>query len=206
MDIGLGYDEGYRKSDTLWGKKPSKHVVKACNLVNKKNICLDLGCGEGKNSAYASQYFDKIVAVDGSQIAIYKAHLLFPNIDRVIWLKDEAIHFLNVDDKIYDLIICTGMTHCLSSKQEFEYVINKCFEKLNKHGFFVFSSFNSREQNLSGHEINFYPLLLDHNKIIAHLKSVGFSLIDATDKNLIDSHPHIGIEHVHSITRVLCKT
>jgi len=206
MNIGFGYDEGYRRSTTLWGKTPSNNVVKACSLSIKKKLCLDLGCGEGKNSAYAAQHFEKVIAVDGSNIAIQKAQLLFPNINRVIWVKDEATNFLNVDNNIYDLIICTGMIHCLRNKQEFYGVINRCFEKLNKSGFFVFSSFNSREQNLEGHEKNFSPLLLDHNAIVCHLKFAGFSCTDVTDTNLIDYHQHIGIEHVHSITRVLCKT
>lgn len=204
--LGYGYDEGYRKCAILWGIRPSQYVVDVCKYIPRREYGLDLGCGEGKNAVYvASAGFKIVLAVDGSSEAIHKARLLFPNERSIEWVREDAEIFLRRDVRRYDLIICNGMSHCLPNDQKFQLIIQECRDRLRKPGYLVFSAFNSRNQDLSGHEEGFFPLLLSHAEIVNYLRAAGFELIRISDTDLIDNHAHIGIEHVHSITRAICK-
>ena len=202
-DLGFGYDIGYRNG-LLWRRLPAKHVVKACETVKSPALCLDLGCGEGKNAVFVASLGIDVVAVDGSQFALQNARKFSGEIRNIEWLHCEANAFLKQDIRSYELIICTGIAHCVSNASILADLLMLCSRKIKPAGFFVFSSFNERRQDLSGHEKDFSPLLLPHLQLLVMIAQAGLSVVDSSDDDIDDLHPHIGIRHVHSITRALC--
>jgi 2-polyprenyl-3-methyl-5-hydroxy-6-metoxy-1,4-benzoquinol methylase len=201
--LGFGYDLGYQRCPNLWGRDPAGYVVDACADLPLGARVLDLGCGEGKNAAYAATRGHHVVAVDGSSRALANANQLFAGVDGVEWRHSEASVFLRQDARQYELIICTGLLHCLPDEISAHTVIDLCSAHLHPSGIFVFSAFNSRRQELFGHEPGFCPLLLPHENLVAAIEMAGLTILKVTDSDLLDIHPHIAIEHIHSITRVV---
>ncbi len=203
-ELGFGYDIGYRQGK-LWRRFPAQHVIKACQNIHPPALCLDLGCGEGKNAAYVASLGIDVIGVDGSYYAIKNAKEFCGVESNIEWRNCEASHFLKTDVRTFDLIVSTGMAHCLQDIAELVEVINLCRLKLKERGTFVFSCFNDRYQDFSGHESGFSPLVLPHAELLDIISQANFSVVESRDDNIDDLHPHIGVPHAHSLTRVICK-
>jgi hypothetical protein len=63
-------------------------------------------------------------------------------------------------------------------------------------------AFNSRSQDLRAHP-GFRPTLLDHASY--ERAFCGWNLIESSDRDLVERHPHNDIEHSHSLTRILAQ-
>ncbi len=201
--LGFGYDEGYRRCPNLWGLAPARQVVEACARFASPVEALDIGCGEGKNTAYVARLGHHVLAVDGSLAALRNANELFGAVAGVRWVHSEALAFLRSCPRQFQLIICTGVVHCMPDDQSAEHLVALLAERLCGGGHLVLSSFNDRRQDLFGHEPGFRPLLRSHAELLQSLVRGGFAICSSSDTDLQDLHPHIGIAHVHSITRVL---
>lgn len=196
-----GYDKGYYESERFWGDHPASMVMKAAELLeNTKHVrCLDLGCGTGKNAIYLSKKGFSVLACDSSYYAIQEAKMLS---NRVEWQIEDA-RKIHLEECIYDLIVMTGMLHCLYTETEVTSVINKAKAATKPGGYHVVSVFNDRCQDLSGHSADFHPILLSHQSYLDNYK--GWNIIAETDSDLPDIHPNLGIRHKHSITRILVQ-
>lgn len=196
-----GYDKGYFESERFWGDHPASMVMKAAELLeNIRDVhCLDLGCGTGKNAIFLSKKGLSVTACDSSYYAIMEARTLS---DQVKWLIRDA-RKINLGDRYYDLIVMTGILHCLSTEAEVYSVIDKAKDATKAGGYHVVSVFNDRDQDLKGHLDDFHPILLSHQNYLDRYK--GWIIIAETDSDLPDIHPNLGIKHKHSITRILAQ-
>lgn len=200
-----GYDEGYTSVKQFWGAKPAELVVYCVELLkpdyNRNGIiqCLDLGCGHGKNAIYLRNQGYSVDAIDSSYYCIREAKT-----------QDSEINWINQDIRKvtppigkYDLVVMTGCLHCLATKEEVYGVIKAMKDATKVGGYHVLSSFNSKEQDMSGHSITFHPILLAHEEY----KSLylDWDIITETSNVQEDLHPHNGILHRHSITRILAR-
>lgn len=198
-----GYDNGYKKCPCFWGDHPGSLLIELEGFIQSfENLkVLDIGCGEGKNSIYLAK---KGCMVDGFEVSSYaleNAKTLCEEHENIKLFKKDVTK-INYPNNHYDIIISYGLFHCLASKKEVELLIKKTFSSLKKNGFYVLCSFNSRKQDLSGHE-NFDPLLLDHSEYVNFFE--GQTIISSTDTDLFETHPHNNIPHVHSMTRIIIK-
>lgn len=196
-----GYDKGYFESERFWGDHPASMVMKAAEfLEDTENVrCLDLGCGTGKNSMFLSKKGFSVLACDSSYYAIQEAKMLS---DKVEWQIQDARKIL-LGDCLFDLVVMTGMLHCLCTETEVTDVINKAKAATKPGGYHVVSVFNKRCQDFSGHPADFHPILLSHQSYLDNYKD--WNIIAETDSDLPDIHPNLGIRHKHSITRMLVQ-
>lgn len=198
-----GYDEGYTTTEQFWGNKSAKFVQEAADMLKQQNInnavCLDLGCGHGKNAIYLAEKGFKVTGIDVSYYSIKEARKLSSLVE---W-KVRDMKKIKCEEDKYDLVILTGSLHCLSTIDEVINVVGNVKLSTKIGGYNVISVFNNEIQDLSGHSSKFKPLLLGHDEYVDLYKD--WKIIENSNTVLEDEHPHNKIKHRHSITRLLVQ-
>ena len=196
-----GYDLGYRSCPCFWGDKPGSLISSLENiLVFNGLFVLDLGCGEGKNAFYLAESGAKVTAVDCSDAAITNANAHFSHQNVTYSVADART--VQFSDEVFDVSIAYGLLHCFGSAEEIRAVVSKIKSSTKRGGYLVLCSFNDRDQDLSAHP-GFSPFLAPHSFYVDLFSD--WELVECTDQNLHETHPHNGIPHHHSLTRIICR-
>lgn len=198
-----GYDEGYSAVPCFWGEDPGSLVKQFLEGHSVEGgVILDLGCGEGKNANAFVTAGATAIAVDCSLDAITNGKSVFGD-DTIDWRIEDATSFTaSQSDGIYDVVVAYGLLHCMKSEAEADALINDV-KRLTKHGgAVILVAFNDRSQDLSAHP-GFEPLLLPHDWYAAKFSNWQTEIL--TDTDLHETHPHNGILHHHSLTRLIAK-
>lgn len=198
-----GYDIGYKSCACFWGREPGsivKHLVH--HIGNVTELCvLDAGCGEGKNAIYLAERGALVRAIDVSELALSNAQRAWKDTEKVKW-EQADIRSTPLQDEAYDIVIAYGLTHCLLSEQEIESTVTRLQRATRVGGYNVFCSFNIRSQDLAAHP-GLAPCLVPHEFFLSLYSQ--WSILVATDADLIEVHPHNDIKHTHSLTRILAQ-
>jgi tellurite methyltransferase len=198
-----GYDDGYTACDCFWGNEPGSYVRKMVEVFG--NISglriLDIGCGEGKNAAFLAEKGAEVTAIDISSLAIERAKRIHTALN-VEWVCADATT-LAPPAQYFDVVVAYGLFHCLHSGLEIASLHHKLFNATKLGGRHVVCCFNDRSHDLSAHP-NFDPCLLPHG-FYAGLYGRGWTLENVSDQDLFETHPHNGIPHHHSLTRILAR-
>jgi len=199
-DIDGGYNKGYESVCCFWGTDPGTLVVAALEDFNLRDCSrvLDLGCGEGKNSAAFARLGCRVDAVDCSFSGLQNGIKAFP-IEGIRWIQSD-VRDLRPPSQDYDLIICYGLFHCLNTEQEVSLLIKNVQAWTRAGGRNILCAFNDGPHDLSAHP-EFSPLLLSHRWYKS--KYSDWRLVVCSDSLLKETHPHNGIPHYHSMTRIL---
>ncbi|PWU08166.1 MAG: class I SAM-dependent methyltransferase [Verrucomicrobia bacterium] len=196
------YDLGYLASNCFWGRDPGRLVRSLQKYVTDFSgvRVLDAGCGEGKNAAFLAQRGALVRAVDISEAALANGQSAFGAISGIQWELSD-VRTMNITDK-YDIVIAYGLLHCLASAGEITDTVRILQSATKDSGYNILCAFNSRAQDLSAHP-GFAPTLLDHDALLAYYK--GWRILEASDSDLTEVHPHNQIRHTHSLTRILAQ-
>ncbi len=162
---------------------------------------LDAGCGEGKNAAYFALRGAHVRAMDISRQAILNARTAWGPVSRITWEVGD-IRIVELPQSKYDVVIAYGLLHCLRNEIEIEAVVDKLKGATKSDGYHVICAFNSRTQDLSAHP-GFTPCLAAHT-FYTDLYA-DWDLIECSDSNLTETHPHNQITHMHSLTRLIAR-
>ena len=197
------YDAGYASCSCFWGRQPGHLVTELTGILPSWHglSVLDLGCGEGKNAAFAAQRGATVRAIDASALALRNAAAAWPTIANINW-EHADVRDIVLSPDTYDVILAYGLFHCLGSAYEVRQIATTIQHATTAGGFNVVCTFNTRKQDLSAHP-GFNPVLLPHDDY-AHLYA-GWQLLHSTDKDLSEVHPHNGIRHTHSMTRLIAR-
>jgi ubiquinone/menaquinone biosynthesis C-methylase UbiE len=199
-----GYDAGYRACPSFWGSEPSSLVLslesKISSVIGLR--ILDVGCGEGKNALYLASKGGLVSGYDISDIAIEHAIAAKENlsIENVNFYVGDAMAE-DFPSESFDVVIAYGLLHCLPNEQRIREVSERLIRMTRKGGHIVICAFNSRSQDLVAAHPGFYPTTLDHSVYIDIFASV--TILEVHDRDLHETHPHNGIPHTHSMTRIL---
>lgn len=198
-----GYDEGYSAVPCFWGEDPGSLVKLFLeNHSVKGDLILDLGCGEGKNANAFAAAGATAIAVDCSQVAITNGETVFAD-SPIDWRISDATSFVkSQSDKTYDVVVAYGLLHCMNSEAEADALIDNVKRVTKTGGTVILVAFNDRSQDLSAHP-GFDPLLMPHDWYAA--KFGGWRNEILTDTDLHETHPHNGIPHHHSLTRLIAR-
>ena len=197
------YDAGYASCPCFWGRQPGRLVSQlTSHLSSWRNLSvLDLGCGEGKNAAFVAQRGASVRAIDISPLALRNAASAWPTTLNITW-EHADIRNLHFPPNSYDVIFAYGLLHCLATESEVRHVVAAIQCATRSGGFNVICAFNSRSQDLTAHP-RFEPVLLLHDDYV-HLYA-NWRLLHSTDTDLSEVHPHNGIPHTHSLTRLIAR-
>jgi tellurite methyltransferase len=199
-----GYDAGYRSCDCFWGTTPGSLVERLKKLLPSCGglRVLDAGCGEGKNALFMASQGAAVDGFDISEIAIEHARNLINDKETDIRFTVSDIRHVDLRDRLFDVVISYGLFHCLSGEDEIVQVCTKLQKATCPGGYFILCAFNSRFQDLSAHP-GFSPTTLSHHQYEQFFDR--WELIESTDTDLVETHPHNGILHTHSMTRIIAK-
>jgi 2-polyprenyl-3-methyl-5-hydroxy-6-metoxy-1,4-benzoquinol methylase len=198
-----GYDEGYSRCPNFWGEDPAamvKRVVEEAKTRGYSNG-IDLGCGDGKNSAAMARVGLSVLAVDRSEIAIANAMARFPDL-KVTWL---VCNLLSIEGPTegFDVVLATGSLHCLTSEEEIVRALHLIKRLTRPGGLNAISAFDDGPQDMSGHVATFKPTFARHARYVQAYD--GWEIVESSSQVQTDVHPHNNKEHSHSITRVLAR-
>jgi tellurite methyltransferase len=197
-----GYEAGYEACDCFWGREPGSYVRQFAQLIGSCSglRILDIGCGEGKNAAFLAERGARVTGIEISQRAIDHAKALHPNVT-VEWVCEDAAE-QNWRQELFDAVIVYGLFHCLSSQFEIEKLQKGLASATKSGGLHVVCSFNDRDHDLSAHP-GFKPCLMPHEFYLRLYQD--WIIEQVSDQNLYETHPHNGIPHHHSLTRILAR-
>ncbi len=197
-----GYDDGYRACPCFWGREPSRLVINLRQRIGTYQglRALDAGCGEGKNAAYMAADGCAVLAVDISAVAIANGRKAWPAAS-IEW-RVEDIYQLELEPLQFDVVVAYGLLHCLGSIERVTGILQRLQHATRPGGYHAVCTFNDRAQDLRAHP-RLGPLLKSHTWYLSQYK--GWDIVTATDEDLSEVHPHNGIRHTHSMTRILAR-
>lgn len=217
--VDMGYGKQYQKCPMLWGEVPAQLVVKASEAVKKQFPvkdaeeiqCIDLGCGNGKNSIFLASQGFSVLGVDADQNAIKRA-ISDCKYQNARWETGNILN-LNLGKNKFHIAVMTGSLHCLETKQQIEDMVKKAQDATVQGGLNIFSAFNSTDLTAFDsqidnrpHQDGFTPTALGHDEWVSLYPQSEWEFIcEPTNKKLFDKHPDTNIEHTHTITRFLAK-
>jgi cyclopropane fatty-acyl-phospholipid synthase-like methyltransferase len=199
-----GYDSGYRSCPCFWGTQPSSLVVTLAQTLCDLTALdvLDVGCGEGKNSAFFGKRGASVTAIELSPWALENAKAEWGQLENVRWvLADASAYDFGIN--AFDVVVAYGVYHCLSHTNEIRQLHSRLSCCTRAGGYHVICSFNARRQELETAHPGFNPCLLGHEDYLDLY--ADWDLRIATDTDLTEVHPHNKIEHTHSMTRILAR-
>jgi 2-polyprenyl-3-methyl-5-hydroxy-6-metoxy-1,4-benzoquinol methylase len=199
-DIG-GYDRGYAAVPCFWGRSPGSLVASFLASHNPKNLrVLDVGAGEGKNAAAFARLGATVDAIECSSEAIENGRSTFFDVE-INWIEQDVTTYEFPTD-FYDVVVCYGLIHCLQSEREATRILLNTQASLKQNGAYILASFNDGGHDLSAHP-GFKPLLMSHSWFLDAFQPLQIVL--ASDERLYETHPHNGIAHFHSMSRLMAK-
>jgi 2-polyprenyl-3-methyl-5-hydroxy-6-metoxy-1,4-benzoquinol methylase len=200
-----GYDAGYQACPCFWGSGPGSLVARLAGIIPSFDglQILDAGCGEGKNAFFLAGAGAAVQAYDISTLAIQHAE----DLKRGHQLDSVSFHAKDIRTTrlrtaSFDVVIAYGLMHCLPDEDEIR-SLNASLQNATKEGgYLVLCAFNDRFQDLSAHP-GFTPTLLPHSAYLGMF--TGWETVEATDKDLHETHPNNNIAHTHSMTRIIAR-
>ena len=108
---------------------------------------------------------------------------------------------LHVSPDMLDGVVMYGLLHCLESPGEIFRVIQMLQRATRHSGFHVVCAFNTGTHDLEAAHPRLNPTLIGHRDYLNAYSD--WETVVATDSVLFETHPHNGIEHHHSMTRLI---
>ena len=201
---GGPYDSGYKHCPCFWGDSPGSYVIALTTMAPDMNgwRVLDVGCGEGKNAEYLASRGVQVIAADVSNLALANARRRWVKTALVAYVQANVEHLLP-PPRYFDAVIAYGLLHCLSDADSIRRCVNVLKASVRPGGYHVVCSFNERNQDLRGAHIPFEPTLLSHDEYLTLYSD--WEILCNADRDLHETHPHNGILHTHSLTRLICR-
>ena len=197
-----GYESGYAACSCFWGTEPGSLVRDLLALTKVAGLrVLDAGCGEGKNSIALAKEGATVNAMDSSALAIDHARRMSTNLSGIAYSLGD-VRTANFSPESFDVVLAYGLLHCLSSEREVSDVLRRLQAATASDGFFVLCAFNDRYQELEAHP-GFSPTTMKHDWYEEMFSD--WTLLRCFDSDLTEVHPHNGIRHSHSMTRILAR-
>jgi SAM-dependent methyltransferase len=203
--IDGGYDSGYSVCPCFWGSEPGSLVARLPEIIPsfKGLQVLDAGCGEGKNALFLAGKGAVVQAYDISQLAIQHAKDLNSGHQREnISFHAQDVRTIDLGLASFDVVIAYGLMHCLPNEGEIRSLIALLQNATKEGGYLILCAFNDRFQDLSAHP-GFNPTLLPHAVYLSMFAE--WETIEASDKDLYETHPNNNIPHTHSMTRIIAR-
>ena len=134
-------------------------------FVNKNINILEIGTGNGRDAFYLSKFFNSIIAIDQSPIAIKENKLKTKRlgINNLSFKKIEVDKILNIHDRNkIDLVYARFFIHSIDLKKENLFIDN--LSKFKKENFYIALEFRTIKDKLmnKGKIISQYERITDH--------------------------------------------
>lgn len=202
------YDTEYKKCLCFWGSKPSKYSKLITKYISSGRV-LDLGAGEGKNSFYLASLGFKVIAIDISRYAI--RNFINESIKKIDKKKSqvENIDVMCADvmdwpiSGKFDVIIAYGLLHCLKSKKEIEYLIQKMKENTVRNGINVICTFTDNV-DIPKSQKYLNPTFLSKSDLREKYYK-DWKILNYETDIIEHAHPTSKVMHRHGVCRMIAQ-
>jgi tellurite methyltransferase len=199
-----GYDDGYQACPCFWGQQPGSLIRTLIDHIpDLRGVrILDAGCGEGKNAIYLARRGADVHAIDISERAMQNARAAWHDYEIVTW-ETADIRSVPITGPTYRVVLAYGLLHCFASAADVHATATKLQDLTSPGGYHVICAFNARLQDHLRAHPGFTPILLDHDWYVQLYRD--WNMLHCSDKDLHEIHPHNGLPHTHSLTRILAS-
>lgn len=135
------WDAAYRQADLLWGERPDEALLDYAILVPPGEV-LDLGLGEGRQSAYFARRGHPVVGYDLSPVAIERCRQQARDANLNVRAEVGDIRTLAIEPGRYSLIIAAWVLQFLRPGES-EAVVAQALRGLKPGGLFYLSVFST---------------------------------------------------------------
>lgn len=187
----------------IWGDKET-HLFSKVNL-DSITSCLDIGCGDGVNSLFLETCKKDVVGIDKSESAIKrlaKRFSLHGSHPRGRYKKIDVLKF--EAKEMFDLIISTGLYHCLARPDREKLYLKFYAEVLKPNGLFLFSTLTDSIAMPSNHQTPEFDLP-NTNEVCSFLNSTKGEILYFREGVIQDSCPGVIGAHHHSVAWAIIK-
>ncbi|OCX53778.1 hypothetical protein BEL04_05685 [Mucilaginibacter sp. PPCGB 2223] len=198
------YDKLYAAKNILWNPTPGRMVVEALSHFKTPGLCLDMGCGDGKNMFFLEKRGWVVEGIDKSILAIegakrrFKENNLIPRGNLIV--KDITDYEYPLDH--FNLVVCYGLYHCLT-KNEINHIHYKMIASLKSGGLIAFCMINNNLRMPANHGTT--KTFLRSENYVIELVNEQLEILKVFTGEIEEEHlPVIG-KHKHSITWCLFK-
>lgn len=154
--IANDLDKLMLKEDVYQGDKYLSNAVtyshdQILNIKNKK-VAIDATCGNGHDTLFLKDYFDKVYAFDIQELAIKRCKKKFIDINNITLIHDNFININkhvseSVDCILYNLGFLPGSDHKVKTNyQEVIESLNNVYPLLNKSGKIIIVSYTKHDE------------------------------------------------------------
>lgn len=201
IELTEAYDEGYRAVERFWPTRPGSvlHALHERRLL-KGGVALDAGCGEGTNAHWLANRGYTVDGVEVSPIALGKAAKNYTH-RNINWYRADIQDFY-LQPQAYDLVVAYGLLHCIPEAAWGD-TVSRLQSATTVGGILVLVAFNARSQDIQDAHPGFHPTLKTHSQYMIEFES--WEVVLASDEDLHETHPHNGVPHTHSMTRLAAR-
>jgi len=171
------YDTNKRDYESSFARYVSK-------MIKLSDSVLDVGCGDGTDTIYLSNFCKKIIGIDGYS-KFEKENILNASFEKVDFYK-----FGIENDIVFDVIYCRWVLHAITESTQ-DSLIQNLSSKIKSGGLFLIecrgidSEINGIGLKISETEYinDHYRRFIDPVKLISLMKILGFLLISFESSN-----------------------
>ena len=157
--------------------------------INKEDVILDLGCGEGNISYLISKYCKKVIGIDYDKNLIFKAKKNYELRENLKFQVGKIPDIFYNNSDYYDLIICSHIIEHVNNYKDLLINLKKYTNKI----FIEVPDFDSNDLNSHKKKFNIEPTYTDDDHIYEFdrdelelfFKIYGFKVIDVEFKNSV---------------------
>ncbi len=139
-------------------------------------------------------------AIDVSDLALRNARAAWPPLANLRWRREDVRALSAMEHSA--VVIASGLLHWLRAVDHVPTALGGLKARTSVGGYVVLCAFNNRSQDLRGHP-GFSPTLLPHTTYVDAF--ADWNLVESSDTDLLEQHPHNQIPHGHSLTRILAR-
>ena len=183
---------------------PSNFATFVSDYLSPKKHLLELGCGNGRDSAHFLKLGLRVTGIDASDYIIAKLNSSFFNNKNANFICEDFVKFLPKNEMRYDYIYSRFTLHAISEIQE-DHLLNNIKQLLKNQGLFFIEARTIRDSLYGlGKRVNknayiyddHYRRFIDANEFKLKLRKLefeiaffeernGFSKIEASDPVLL---------------------
>ena len=197
-----GYESGYAACPCFWGESPGSLVRRFLDRGHDigRLTVLDAGCGEGKNAFALAERGCVVDAIDCSARAVAVGMERFAH-PAITWSVADIADW-PLETKQYDMVVAYGLLHCLPSAETISMLVGRLQAATAPGGTHIICAFNNGPHDFSAHP-GFTPTLLPHESYLGLYR--GWQIVAEDSSILHETHPHNGVPHHHSMTRLIAE-
>ena len=159
------------------------------NYMEKGNLLIELGCGNGRDSLYFAENGMNVTGIDASEVAIRE--LQQRNTNHCIFICDDFVNAEAIYQIQYDYCYSRFTLHAINAEQEAQ-ILDKAYKMLKSAGYLFIEARSIRDEKFGkGQEVEknayihdgHYRRFIDPMELKSKLENIGFGIVEMAESD-----------------------